>query len=34
MGEGTKVRFNQTLKNYLEISVANDTYTFTENDKF
>ena len=29
----TKVRFNQTLQNYLKVSVGNDTYNLTKNDK-
>ena len=28
MREGTLLRINQTLENYLKISVANDTYNF------
>ena len=31
--EGTLVRFNQTLQNYLKISVGNDTYNLTKYDK-
>ena len=33
LGEGTIVRFSQALQNYLKISVGNDTYNLTENDK-
>ena len=33
IGEGTIVRFNQTLENYLKVSVGNDTYNLTKNDK-
>ena len=33
IGEGTIVRFIQTLHNYLKVSVRNDTYNFTEYDK-
>ena len=33
MGEGTKVRFYQTLQNYLKVSVGNDTYNLTKYDK-
>ena len=29
IGEGTIVRFNQTLQNYLKVSVGNDTYNLT-----
>ena len=31
--EGTIVRFNQTLTNYLKVSVGNDTYNLTKYDK-
>ena len=31
--EGTVVRFNQTLENYLRVSVGNDRYNLTEYDK-
>ena len=30
IGEGTIVRFNQTLQNYLKVSVGNDTYNLTK----
>ena len=33
IGEGTIVRFNQTLENYLKVSVGNDTYNLTKYDK-
>ena len=33
IGEGTIVRFNQTLQNYLKVSVGNDTYNLTKYDK-
>ena len=33
IGEGTLSRFNQTLENYLKVSVAKDTYNLTEYDK-
>ena len=33
VGEGTIVRFNQTLENYLKVSVGNDTYNLTKYDK-
>ena len=33
MGEGTIVRFNQTLQNYLKVSVRNATNNFTKYDK-
>ena len=33
IGEGTLLRFNQTLQNYLKVSVGNDTYNFTKYDK-
>ena len=33
IGEGTIVRFNQTLQNYLKVSVENDTYNLTKYDK-
>ena len=32
-GEGTIVRFNQTLENYLKVSVRNDAYNRTKYDK-
>ena len=32
-GEGTIVSFNQTLQNYLNVSVGNDTYNHTKYDK-
>ena len=32
-GEGTIVRFNQTLTNYLKVSVGNNTYNLTKYDK-
>ena len=32
-GEGTLLRFNQTLENYLKVTVGNDTYNLTENKK-
>ena len=31
--EGTLLRFNQTLQNYLKVSVGNDTYNLTKYDK-
>ena len=31
--KNTIVRFNQTLQNYLEVSVGNDTYNLTKYDK-
>ena len=31
--EGTIVRFNQTLQNYLKVSVGNDTYNLTKYNK-
>ena len=31
--EGTLLRFNQTLTNYLKVSVGNDTYNLTKYDK-
>ena len=31
--EGTLLRFNQTLQNYLELSVGNDTYNLTRYDR-
>ena len=31
--EGTILRFNQTLENYLKVSVGNDTYNLTKNNK-
>ena len=30
IGEGTIVRFNQTIENYLQVSVGNDTYIITK----
>ena len=33
IGEGTLNRFNQTLTNYLKVSVGNDTYNLTKYDK-
>ena len=30
IGEGTLLRFNQTLSNYLKVSVGNDTYNLTK----
>ena len=33
IAEGTIVRFNQTLENYLKVSVGNDTYSLSKNDK-
>ena len=33
IGEGTLLRFNQTLSNYFKVSVGNDTYNLTKNDK-
>ena len=33
IGEGTLLRFNQTLQNYLKFSVGNDTYNLTKYDK-
>ena len=33
LDKNTILRFNQTLENYLKVSVGNDTYKFTENDK-
>ena len=33
IAEGTIVRFNQTLENYLKVSVGNDTYNLTKNNK-
>ena len=33
IAEGTLVRFNQTLTNYLKVSVGNDTYNLTKYDK-
>ena len=33
IAEGTSLRFNQTLENYLEVSVGNDTYNLTKYDK-
>ena len=33
IGEGTLLRFNQTLENYLKVSVGNDTYNLTKYNK-
>ena len=33
IGEGSFLRFSQTLQNYLKVSVGNDTYNLTKNDK-
>ena len=33
IGEGTILRFNQTLQNYLKVSVGNDTYNLNKYDK-
>ena len=33
IGECTLLRFNQTLENYLKVSVGNDTYNLTKYDK-
>ena len=33
IGEGTLLRFNQTLTNYLKVSVGNNTYNLTKYDK-
>ena len=33
IGEGTLVRFSQTLSNYLKVSFGNDTYNITKYDK-
>ena len=33
IGEGTLLRFNQTLSKYLKVSVGNDTYNLTKYDK-
>ena len=33
IGESTLLRFNQTLTNYLKISIGNDTYNLTKYDK-
>ena len=33
IGEGTIVRFNQTLENYLKVSVGDDIYNITKYDK-
>ena len=33
IGEGTLLRFNQTLENYLKVSVGNDIYNLTKYDK-
>ena len=33
IGEGTLLRFNQTLQNYLKVSVGNDTYNLTKYNK-
>ena len=31
--ENTKLRFNQTLENYLKVSAGNDVYNLTEHDE-
>ena len=33
IAEGTLLRFNQTLTNYLKVSLGNDTYNLIKNDK-
>ena len=33
LNKNTIVRFNQTLQNYLKVSVENDTYNLTKYDK-
>ena len=33
IGEGTMLRFNKTLENYLKVSVGNDTYNLTKYNK-
>ena len=33
IGEGTIVRFSQTLQNHLKVSVGNDTYNLTKYDR-
>ena len=33
IGDNNVLRFNQTLENYLKVSVANDTYNLTKDDK-
>ena len=33
LGKNTVLRFNQTLQNYLKVSVGNDTYNLTKYDK-
>ena len=33
IGDGTILRFNQTLQNYLKVSVGNDTYNLAKYDK-
>ena len=33
IGEGTLLRFNQTLQNYLKVSIGNDTYNLTKYNK-
>ena len=33
LDKNTIVRFNQTISNYLKVSVGNDTYNLTKNDK-
>ena len=33
IGEGNVLRFNQTLENYLKVSVRNDTYNLTKYNK-
>ena len=34
IGEGTIVRFNQALQNYLKVSVGNDTHKLTKYDQY
>ena len=33
IGDGTVLRFNQTLENYIKVSVGNDTYTLNKYNK-
>ena len=33
MGESRLVRFNQTLQNYLKVSLGNSVYNLTKNNK-
>ena len=33
LGSGNKLRFIQTLENYLKVSVGNDTYNLTKYNK-